>query len=138
MESGRKMKIGMDQRNVPTPRMMYIHLQGRTASFVCPIPNAIRLENSPPTELPANQIPRRVGISSRVYQVEVRNMKAGVMVASATPSRKRTVIRPPKFEQAAVRATTTPQKTVLAVKYLAVGKRVMSTVVGYSQIRYPK
>lgn len=95
-------------------------------------------ERRPPTELPANQIPSRVGISSRVYHVEVKNMKPGVIVASATPRKKRTVMRPPKLEQAAVRATTIPQKRVLTVRYLAVGRRVMRMVVGYSQMRYPK
>lgn len=67
------------------------------------------------------------------YHVLVINRKAGVMVASATPSRKRTVIRPPKLLQAAVRATTMPQMNVLAARYFATGRRVMRKVVGYSQ-----
>ena len=80
----------------------------------------------------------RVGISSRVYQVEVMNMNAGVIVASATPNKKRTVIKPPKLVQAAVSATTAPQNSVLAVKYFAAGKRAINNVVGYTHPRYPK
>ena len=83
-------------------------------------------------------MPTRVGISSRVYHVEVRNMNPGVMVASATPSRNRTVIRPPKFVQAAVTPTTMPQKAVLAVRYLPVGSLEMRIFVGSSHTRYPK
>jgi hypothetical protein len=85
--------------------------------------------------LPANQIPMRTGISSRVYQVEVKNMNPGVIVASATPSRKRTVMSPPKLVHTAVMATTMPQKTVLRQRYFAVGSRAMRIVVGYSQRR---
>jgi hypothetical protein len=44
---------------------------------------------------PANHRPVLVGISSRVYHVEVININAGVIVASAIPSKKRTVMRPP-------------------------------------------
>ena len=84
---------------------------------------------------PANHIPVLVGISSRVYQVDVMNMKAGVIDASATPNRNRTVIRPPKFLQAAVRATTAPQKNVLKVTYFAVGRRAIKKVVGYDHPR---
>lgn len=87
---------------------------------------------------PANHNPVLVGISSRVYQVEVINIKAGVIVASATPSRNLTVIRPPKLVQAAVRETTAPQNKVLAVRYFAVGRWAIRYVVGYDQIRYPK
>jgi len=89
-------------------------------------------------ELPANQIPMRTGISSRVYQVEVKNMNPGVIVASATPNKNRTVIKPPKLVHTAVIATTMPQKNVFRVKYLAVGSRAIRMVVGYSQTRYPK
>jgi|SRR5688572_17646238 hypothetical protein len=102
---------------------------------MCPTPKAIRLESKPPTELPANQIPTRVGISSRVYHVEVRYMKAGVIVASATPRSTLTVTRPPKFVHAAVIATTMPQKKVLAARYLAVGNLAIRIVVGYSQTK---
>ena len=70
-----------------------------------------------------------------MYQVDVININAGVMVASATPSKKRTVMRPPKLVQAAVRATTAPQNSVLAVKYLAAGRRAISKVVGYTHPR---
>lgn len=135
MLSGRRKNMGIAQRKVPSPRMMYIHLQGWTLSSMCPTPKASRLDTKPPTELPANQMPTRVGISSRVYHVDVRNMKPGVMVASATPKRKRTAIRPPKFLQAAVRATTAPQNTVFTVRYLPVGRRAIRIVVGYSHKR---
>ena len=87
---------------------------------------------------PANHRPVLTGISSRVYQVEVINMKAGVTVASAIPRRNRTVISPPKLVQAAVRATTAPQNKVFAVRYFAIGRRAINKVVGYDQIKYPK
>jgi hypothetical protein len=105
---------------------------------MCPTPKAKRLDNMPPMEFPANQIPIRTGISSRVYHVEVKNINPGVIVASATPSKNRTVMRPPKLVHTAVIATTIPQKNVLTVRYLAVGSRAIRIVVGYSQIRYPK
>lgn len=60
------------------------------------------------------------------------------MVASAMPSKKRTVMRPPKFVHAAVRATTAPQKKVLIDTYFPMGRRWIRIVVGYSQKRYPK
>lgn len=63
------------------------------------------------------------------------NINAGVMVASATPSKKRTVIRLAKLVQAVVRATTAPQNSVLAVGYLAAGRRAISNVVGYAHPR---
>ena len=98
MLSGRKRNNGMDQRKVMVPKMMYIHLHGRIVVLsICPTPNASKLATSPPTEFPENQIPTRAGISSRVYHVEVRNMKPGVIVASAIPSKNRMVKRPPKF-----------------------------------------
>jgi hypothetical protein len=84
---------------------------------------------------PENHKPVRVGISSRVYHVDVINMKAGVIVASATPSKKRTAIRPPKLVQAAVRATTVPQRSVFPVKYFAGGRRAIKIVVGYAHPR---
>jgi hypothetical protein len=65
----------------------------------------------------------------------VINIKAGVIVASATPNKKRTVMRPPKLVHAAVRATTAPQKRVLTAKYFPVGRRAMSKVVGYDHPR---
>jgi hypothetical protein len=42
---------------------------------------------------------------------------------------------PAKLVQAAVMATEIPQTTVLAARYLAVGKRAIRMVVGYSQMR---
>lgn len=65
-------------------------------------------------------------------------MNAGVIVASATPSKKRTVMSPPKLVHAAVSATTAPQKRVLAVRYLAAGRRAINKVVGYTHPKYPK
>jgi hypothetical protein len=105
---------------------------------MCPIPKARKLVMTPPRLLPANHIPILVGISSRVYHMLVMYTNAGDMVASATPNKKRTVIRPPKLLHAAVRATTAPQKRVLIDTYLPTGRRWMSIVVGYSQKRYPK
>jgi hypothetical protein len=138
MLSGRRMNMGIAQRKVAPPKMMYIHLQGRIAVLsICPTPKARRLAAKPPTEFPANQIPTRVGISSRVYQVEVRNMKPGVMVASATPSKNRTVKSPPKLLHAAVRVTTDPQNRVFADRYFPAGRRVTSILVGYVHWRYP-
>lgn len=93
--------------------------------------HVLGLRGQPIRTLPANQIPVLVGISSRVYQLDVINMNAGVIVASATPNKNRTVMRPPKLVHAAVRATTAPQNRVLAVKYFPVGRRAMSKVVGY-------
>lgn len=93
--SGRKKNMGIVHRKVARPRMRYIHLHGRPPP--CPTPNASKLDINPPTEFPANQMPTLVGISSRVYHVDVKNMKPGVIVASATPSRKRITIRPWKL-----------------------------------------
>jgi hypothetical protein len=62
-------------------------------------------------------------------------MNAGVIVASATPRRRRTVTKPPKLVHAAVRATTAPQNRVLAVRYFAAGRRAMRRVVGYTHPR---
>jgi hypothetical protein len=70
-----------------------------------------------------------------VYHVDVRNMKAGVMVASAMPKRNLTAMRPPKLVHAAVNATTAPHTRVLKERYFAVGRRAMRTVVGYSHMR---
>lgn len=86
-------------------------------------------------EFPENHIPTRVGISSRVYHMEVIKRKAGDIVASATPSRKRTASNPPKFVQAPVKPTTDPQKRVLIETYFPTGSFWISTDVGYCQKR---
>jgi hypothetical protein len=91
--SGRRINSGIAQRKVVVPRMIYIHLQGFIVLSICPTANASKLATKPPTEFPENHTPTRIGISSRVYHVEVRNMKPGVIVASAMPRRNRTTKR---------------------------------------------
>ncbi|RYO87409.1 hypothetical protein DL766_005454 [Monosporascus sp. MC13-8B] len=71
-------------------------------------------------------MPVRVGISSRVYQVDVMNISPGKTVAYATPGRKRTVTKPPKLEHAAMRTTTAPKKKVLYERHLPTDKRAIN------------
>lgn len=95
MLSGKNANMTNPHRKVATPRMINSHIQGWSGCLIWPTPYAIRLATRPPNEFPENQMPVRNGISSRVYYVVVMNMNAGVIVASATPSRKRTAKRPP-------------------------------------------
>lgn len=124
MESGSRNNNPNPNKKVATPRMMNIQRHGLMLWVMWPIPYARSDEmmprqiatvnisslstdhyiftrhfsyifHSPPTEFPANQIPVLMGISSRVYQVHVMNIKAGETVASATPRKNLTVMRPP-------------------------------------------
>jgi hypothetical protein len=64
--------------------------------------------------------------------MELRYTKEGWQAASRIPRRVRSATRFAKFLATECKARTTPQRMMDVPKYLAMGRRWMSRLVGYS------